>query len=66
MLKLIKDYIKENNNKIIDMKNKLDYAENERNNFLLDLNQLYNKLKETKKELNKPGNDKLKEKVDYQ
>ena len=66
MLKLIKDYIKENNNKIIDMKNKLDYAENERNNFLLDLNQLYNKLKETKKELNKPGNDKLKEKVDCQ
>ena len=66
MLKLIKDYIKENNNKIVDMKNKLDYAENERNNFLLDLNQLYNKLKETKKELNKPGNDKLKEKVDYQ
>ena len=48
------------------MKNKLDCAENERNNFLLDLNQLYNELKETKNELNKPGNDKLKEKVDYQ
>ena len=47
------------------MKNKLDYTENERNNFLLDLNQLYNELKETKNELNKPENDKLKEKVDY-
>ena len=32
-VKKIKDYIKENNNKIIDMKNKLDYAENEGNNF---------------------------------
>ena len=32
-----KDYIKENNNKIIAMKNKLHYAENERNNFLLFL-----------------------------
>ena len=48
------------------MKNKLDYAENECNNFLLDLNQLYNELKKTKNKLNKPGNDKLKEKVDYQ
>ena len=27
-VKKIKDYIKENNNKIIDMKNKLDYTEN--------------------------------------
>ena len=48
------------------MKNKLDYAESERNNFLLGLNQLYNESKETKNELNKSGNDKLKEKVDYQ
>ena len=48
------------------MKNKIDFAENERNNFLLGLNQLYNELKETKNELNKPGNDKLKEEVDYQ
>ena len=31
MLKKIKNYIEENNNKIIDMKNKLDYIENERN-----------------------------------
>ena len=45
-VKKIEDYIKENNNKIIDMKNKLNYAENERNNFLLDLTQLYNELKE--------------------
>ena len=39
------------------MKNKLDSAENERNNFLLDLNQLYSELNESKNELNKPGND---------
>ena len=32
-VKKIKDYIKGNNNKIIDIKNKLDYIENERNNF---------------------------------
>ena len=32
-VKKIKDYIKENNNKIIDMKNKLDYTEKERNNY---------------------------------
>ena len=48
------------------MKNELDYTENKRNNLLLDCNQLYNKLKETKNELNKSGNDELKEKVDYQ
>ena len=48
------------------MKNKLDYAENERNDLLLDLNHLYNELKETKNQLNKSGNDELKEKVDYQ
>ena len=59
----IKSYIKENNNKIIAMKHKLDYTENEWNNLLLDRNQLYNELKETKYELNKPGNDELKEKL---
>ena len=48
------------------MKNKLDYTENERNNLLLNHNQLYNELRKTKIELNKSGNDKLKEKVDYQ
>ena len=48
------------------MKNKLDYAENERNNLLLNRNQLYNELKETITELNKSGNDKSKEKVHYQ
>ena len=48
MSKKIKYYIKENNNKIIDMKNKLDYTEKEHNNLLLDRNQLYNELKETK------------------
>ena len=48
------------------MKNKLDYTENECNSLLLDRNKLYNELKETKNELNKSGNDELKEKVDYQ
>ena len=42
------------------MKNKLDYTENECNNLLLNHNQLYNELKETKNGLNKSGNDKLK------
>ena len=69
-VKKIKIYIEENNynnnNKIIAMKNKLDYTENECNNLLLNINQLYNELKETKNELNKSGNDELKEKVDYQ
>ena len=64
--KKIKNYIEENNSKIIGMKNKLDYTENERNNLLLNHNHLYNELKKTKHELNKSGNDKLKEKVDYQ
>ena len=40
-----KNYIEENNNKIIDMKNKLDYTENERNSLLLNRNHLYNELK---------------------
>ena len=54
MLKKIKNSFEENNNKkIIDMKNKLDYTKNERNNLLLNINQLYNELKETKNELNK-------------
>ena len=48
------------------MKNKLDYTENERNNLLLYHNQLYNEFKKTKNKLNKSGNYKLKEKVDYQ
>ena len=52
-VKKIKIYIEENNNKIIYMKNKLDYTENERNNLLLNHNQLCNELKETKNELNK-------------
>ena len=64
-VKKIKSYIKENNNKIIVMKNELDYTENKRNNLLLNINQLYNELKETKNELNKSGNHELKEKVDY-
>ena len=47
----IKDYIKENNNKLNTIKYKLDYTENERNNLLLNSNQLYGKLEETKNEL---------------
>ena len=64
-VKKIKSYIKENNNKIIVIKNELDYTENKRNNLLLNINKLYNELKETKNELNKSGNDELKEKVYY-
>ena len=48
------------------MKNKLNCNENEGDILLLDINQLYNELKETQNELNKPGNNELKEKVDYQ
>ena len=48
--KKIKNYIEENNNKIIDMKNKLDYTENEHNNLRLNHNQLYNELKKSKNE----------------
>ena len=51
MLKKIKSYIKENNNKLNTIKSKLDYTENERNNLLLDRNQLYDELKETKNKL---------------
>ena len=50
-VKKIKDYIKENNNKLNTIKHKLDYTENERNNLLLNSNQLYGKLEETKNEL---------------
>ena len=51
MLKKIKDYIKENNNKLNTIKHKLDYTENEHNQLLLDRNQLYGKLKGTENEL---------------
>ena len=51
MLKKIKEYIKENNNKLNTIKHKLDYTENERSNLLLNSNQLYGKLEETKNEL---------------
>ena len=43
--------MKENNNKLNTIKYKLDYTENERNNLLLNSNQLYGKLEETKNEL---------------
>ena len=51
MLKKKKDYIKENNNKLNTIIHKLDYTENERDNLLLDRNQLYGKLKGTENEL---------------
>ena len=51
MLQKIKDYTKENNNKLNTIKHKLDYTENERNQLLLDRNQLYGKLKGTENEL---------------
>ena len=51
MLKKIKDYINENNNKLNTIKYKLDYTENKRNQLLLDRNQLYGKLKGTENEL---------------
>ena len=50
-VKKTKDYIKENNNKLNTIKHKLDYTKNERNNLLLDRNQLYGKLKGTGNEL---------------
>ena len=50
-VKKIKDYTKENNNKLNTIKHKLDYTENERNQLLLDRNQLYGKLKGTENEL---------------
>ena len=50
-VKKIKHYIKENNKKLNTIKHKLDYPENECNNLLLNSNQLYGKLEETKNEL---------------
>ena len=50
-VKKIEDYIKENNNKLNTIKHKLDYTENEHNSLLLNSNQLYGKLEETKIEL---------------
>ena len=70
MLKKIKDYIKENNNKLNTIKHKLDYTENERNNLLLNRNELYGKLKgtqnelcETKKRLEEARDDTKKNKI---
>ena len=50
-VKKIKNYIEENNNKLNTIKHKLDYTENERNQLLLDRDQLYGALKEIKNEL---------------
>ena len=50
-VKKIKNYIKENNNKIFAIENKLARTENERDNLLLNSNQLYSTLKGTKNEL---------------
>ena len=50
-VKKIKNYIEENNNKISAIENKLARTENERDNLLLNSNQLYSTLKGTKNEL---------------
>ena len=50
-VKKIKNYIEENNNKIFAIENKLAHTENERDNLLLNINQLYSTLKVTKNEL---------------
>ena len=47
-VKKIKGYIKENNDELNTIKHKLDHTEKERNNLLLNRNQLYGKLEETK------------------
>ena len=47
-VKKIKNYIKENNNKIFAIENKLAHTENERDNLLLNGNQLYSTLKKLK------------------
>ena len=47
----IEHYIEENNDKILAIKNKLAHTENERDNLLLNSNQLYSRLKGTKNEL---------------
>ena len=46
-VKKLKNYIKENNNKIFAIENKLVHTENERNNLLLNSNQVYVALKGT-------------------
>ena len=51
MLKKIKNYIKENTNKIFAIENKLAHTENEWDNLLLNSNQLHSTLKGTKNEL---------------
>ena len=51
MLKKIKNYIEENNSKIFAIENKLVRTENERDNLLLNSNQLYSTLKGIKNEL---------------
>ena len=50
-VKKLKNYIKENNNEIFAIENKLTHTENERDNLLLNSNQLYVTLKGTKNEL---------------
>ena len=50
-VKKIKNYIQENNNKIFAIEDKLTHTENERDNLLLNSNQLYSTLKGTKNEL---------------
>ena len=70
-VKILENYIKENNDKKINIEKKLDIVENERNNLLLkynqsdeELNSTKNELYETKNKLNQAGND-INEKTKY-
>ena len=80
-VKKFDNYIKENNDKKINIEKKLDIVKNERDNLLLKYNQLKstkNALYETKDKLDKAGNDinektkytdklkEIQEKLDYQ
>ena len=70
-VKKLDNYIKENNDKKVNIEKKLDVVENERNELLLEyiqlkkeLNGTKNELHETKKGLDKAGND-INEKTKY-
>ena len=70
-VKKLDNYIKENNDKKINIEKKLDIVENERDNLLLKYNQSNEELKitknelyETKEKLDKAGND-INEKTKY-
>ena len=53
----INNYIKENNDKKVDMENKLNVAKDQYNNLLLGYNQSKYELMETKNKLHKAGDN---------